>query len=292
MKIKNWLGPLLLSLSASIWGGMFVVVKIVVVHVPPVELVWLRYLIAIIVLILISLIRKEKWTVNKTDLKLIFLIGLIGNTISIVTQETGTWLSSAQTGAVITSATPTFMILFAWWLLKEKLTRIKVLSVIMATSGVICIVGIHLTGHNVLLGVLSLIVAALTWALMSVLIKKLSGSYTALQVTIMSASVAIICLSPVVIADHQVLRRIDFFNPIIILCLLYLGVVSTALAFVMWNRGLHLVSAGKSGLFFLLQPIVGTLLGWLLLNEKLTWGFLVGSCLIIGSVWVAIRFET
>ncbi|MDC7952840.1 DMT family transporter [Liquorilactobacillus mali] len=291
MNSKKWLGPLLLSLSASIWGGMFVVVKVVVKYVPPVELVWLRYLVAIVILGLVSLLKREKWIINKADLGLIFLIGFIGNTISIVTQETGTWLSNAQTGAVITSATPTFMILFAWWLLKEKLTKVKILSVVMATIGVTCIVGIHLTGRHVLLGVLSLIMAALTWALMSVLIKKLSGNYSTLQVTIMSTLVAIVCLSPVMLIKHQVLEHIDFLNPVIIACLLYLGVVSTALGFLMWNQGLHLVSAGSSGLFFLLQPIVGTLLGWLFLNEALTWGFLLGSFLIISSVWIVIRFE-
>jgi drug/metabolite transporter (DMT)-like permease len=292
MKSKSLLGALLLSLSASIWGGMFVVVKVVVTYIPPVELVWLRYLIAVIVLGLFSLVKKEKWSINKQDLGLIFLIGLIGNTVSIVAQETGTWLSNAQTGAVITSATPTFMIIFAWWLLKERLTKVKILSIMMATIGVIMIVGIHVTGSHVLLGVLSLIVAALTWALMSVLIKKVSGNYSTLQVTIMSTFVAIICLSPVILANQQVLTQINFFNPTILFCLLYLGVISTALAFVMWNHGLHLVSASSSGLFFLLQPIVGTLLGWLFLNEGLTWGFLGGTILIIGSVWVAIRFES
>ncbi|MFT8393677.1 MAG: EamA family transporter [Liquorilactobacillus ghanensis] len=291
MKNKNWLGPLLLSLSASIWGGMFVVVKIVVNYIPPVELVWLRYLIAIVILSFVSWLKKEEWVINRSDLGLIFLIGLIGNTISIVTQETGTWLSNAQTGAVVTSATPTFMILFAWWLLKEKLTKVKLLSVTMATVGVFCIVGIHLNGQHVFWGVLSLIVAALTWALMSVLIKLLSGNYSTLQVTIMSTLVAIICLSPVMVINRHVFVHINFLNPIIITCLLYLGAISTALAFVMWNHGLHLVSAGNSGLFFLLQPIVGTLLGWLFLHEELTWGFLIGGFLIITSVWVAIRFE-
>lgn len=291
MKNKKWLGPLLLSLSASIWGGMFVVVKIVVQYIPPVELVWLRYLVAVVVLLLVSWLRKERWSIHKSDLGLIFLIGLIGNTISIVAQETGTWLSTAQTGAVITSATPTFMILFAWWLLREKLTKVKIISVVMATVGVICIVGIHLTGRHVLLGVLSLVLAALTWALMSVLIKKLAGNYSTLQVTIMSTLVAIGCLSPVMVVNRQVLLGIDFLNPVVIACLGYLGIVSTALAFVMWNQGLKLVSAGSSGIFFLLQPIVGTLLGWLFLNEGLTWGFLLGTILIIGSVWVAIRFD-
>jgi len=290
MNSKKILGSILLSLSACIWGGMFVVVKIIVEEIHPVQLVWLRYLVAIVALSIFSLIKREKWHLNWSDLKLIFWIGIIGNTISIVAQETGTWLSSAQTGAVITAATPTFMVIFAWMILKEKLTKVKVISVVMATIGVVMIVGIHLTGNNILLGVLSLIVAALTWALMSVLIKKIK-TYSSLQTTIMSTAIGIIALTPFVLTDTKSLLAINFFEPKVILCLLYLGVVSTAAAFVMWNKGLTMVNASSSGLFFLLQPIVGTFLGWLFLGESITMGFVVGTIMILGSVWVSIKFE-
>jgi drug/metabolite transporter (DMT)-like permease len=290
MNSNKFLGSILLSLSACIWGGMFVVVKIIVGEIHPLELVWLRYLVAIIFLIGFSLFQKEQWHLNWHDLRLIVLIGIIGNTISIVTQETGTWLSSAQTGVVITSSTPTFMIIFAWLILKEKLTRVKVISVVMATIGVVMIVGVHLTGNNILLGVLSLIIAALAWALMSVLVKQVK-IYTSLQTTILSTTVAIICLTPFVLRNSATILKINFFEPKTILCLLYLGAVSTAAAFVMWNKGLTMVSASVSGLFFLLQPIVGTLLGWLLLNEGISFGFLLGTVLILGSVWVSIRFS-
>lgn len=290
MDSQKFLGTVLLSLSACIWGGMFVVVKIIVGEVGPLQLVWLRYLVATVVLVLFSIVKKEKWQLNWRDLRLVVLVGIIGNAISIVAQETGTWLSSAQTGAVITSATPTFMVIFARIILKERLTKTKVLSVMMATVGVIMIVGIHLTGNNILWGVLSLVLAALTWALMSVLI-KLIKSYSSLQITIMSTIVAIFCLTPFVMVDSTALTHINFTEPKIILGLLYLGVISTAGAFVMWNKGLTLVKTSVSGLFFLLQPIVGTLLGWLLLNEGISFGFVIGTILILSSVLISIKFE-
>ena len=291
MKQDKLLGALFLSLAASIWGGMFVVVKVVVSIIPPVELVWLRYLIAFFALLGFSIVSKTKWHIRVKDLGMIFLIGLIGNTISIVFQETGTWLSSAQTGAVITSATPTFMIIFAWIILKEKLTVVKLISVLTATVGVLLIVGVHFSGKNMKLGSLCLVIAALTWALMSVLIKKVSDQYSSLQITIMSTFVAIICLSPYVLTHLAVLQKVDFSQPKVFLSLLYLGIISTALAFVLWNKGLTLMNAGSSGLFFLFQPLVGTLLGWLFLGESISWMFLVGSLLVVSSIWISIRFS-
>lgn len=109
--MKNTLfGSIYLALAASIWGGMYVVVKVVVAVIPPLELVWLRYAVALLSLLILSLFTRQSWKVHKRDLLLIAAIGLIGNTISIVTQEIGTKLSTAQMGAIITASTPAFMV--------------------------------------------------------------------------------------------------------------------------------------------------------------------------------------
>ncbi len=90
MNHKKIIGALFLSVAASIWGGMFVVVKSVVAVIPPVELVWLRYLVAAIVLLVFMLIKHVPWHWDRRNGLLMILIGLIGNALSIVTQETGT----------------------------------------------------------------------------------------------------------------------------------------------------------------------------------------------------------
>lgn len=70
--MKNTLlGSLYLSLAASIWGGMYVVVKYVVDVVPPLELVWIRYVIAVIALLLIGIITRQSWRIEKRDILLI-----------------------------------------------------------------------------------------------------------------------------------------------------------------------------------------------------------------------------
>lgn len=103
--MKNTLlGSLYLTLASMIWGGMYVVVKIVVSVIPPLELVWMRYLVAIVALLVIGFITRQNWRIEKRYFILIVAIGLIGNTISIVAQETGTMLSTAQMGAIITSS--------------------------------------------------------------------------------------------------------------------------------------------------------------------------------------------
>lgn len=286
------LGGIFLTIAASIWGGMFVAVKLVVDLIPPIPLVWFRYLIAFIVLSVVVIYQGINLKIDKKDIFLLISIGVIGHTISIVTQEYGTMYSSAQMGSVVTSATPAFMLIFAIWLLNEKLTLRKILSVILATVGVIMIAGIDNMNFDRQLGVLFSTIAALTWALMSVMLKLIPSKYPPLLINFYAVITGIICLMPFNLSNLDELPWQEILNPIPIGAVVYLGGISTAGAFLLWNKGLLLMEAGASGLFFFFQPIVGTFLGWLILDEQITLSFWLGSILIfIGVFLVTVRNE-
>ncbi|MFT8317577.1 MAG: DMT family transporter [Sporolactobacillus sp.] len=286
---KTGIGSIYLTLAASIWGGMYVVVKVVVSVIPPIELVWMRYCVAFIALGLVSLITRQSWKIQKGDLLLVIAIGVIGNTLSIVTQEFGTMFSSAQMGAIITSSTPAFMVIFARIFLKEKLNIKKVVSVGLATLGVLLIVGNGTLDISSQLGGVFLLVAALTWAIMSVLIKCVPKSYSSLEVTSYSTLVAIVILTPFVLGHLNEINSAQLTHPVIWGGVLYLGIVSTALGFLLWNRGLQLLNASSGGLFFFFQPLMGTFLGWLLLGENLGGTFWIGALCVLGGVLLVIR---
>jgi len=71
--------------------------------------------------------------------------------------------------------------------------------------------------------------------------------------------------------------------------ILYLGIVSTAGAFYLWNKGLQMVDAATGGLYFFFQPLVGTLLGWFFLGEHVGVTFWIGALLIIGGVFLVTK---
>lgn len=288
---EKLVGALFLSLAASIWGGMYVVVKVVVDVVPPFELVWIRYFIAAITLLIIGFITKQIWAIAKKDWLLIFIVALIGNTISIVTQEMGTLLSSAQMGAIITATTPAFMVLFARFVLKETLTWKKCFSIGLATMGVAIIVGNGTIDSTQQLGGVYLLIAALTWAFMSVLIKKIPANYSQIVVTTYTSSIAVLLLTPIVLPKLSQLNMEAMTQPSIWGGLLYLGIISTACGFLLWNKGLQLMNASSGGLFFFLQPIVGTFLGWVLLGETIGWSFWIGTVLIFVGIFLVIKEE-
>jgi drug/metabolite transporter (DMT)-like permease len=75
----------------------------------------------------------------------------------------------------------------------------------------------------------------------------------------------------------------------IIFGILYLGLISTALAMYLWNKSLALLEAGLVSVLFFAQPIVGVALGAIFLDESLGWTFWVGALLIGAGLIITSR---
>lgn len=285
---QNILGAICLSLAASIWGGMYVVSKYVLDFIPPFTLVWIRYIIAFTILFtILKIVQKRNncySAVKKKDWLLLVLIGFIGYFVSISFQFIGTNLSDAHTGSLITSSTPIFTVLFAWFILKEKLTGRKIISLFLATLGVIIVIGWETNDGNYYLGSIILVGAAITWALLSILVKIASRRLSTLTITTYAILFALIFTTPTMLLELQ--TNVVCYDIMIVFCVLYLGIVSTAGAFFLWNKGMELMDASIGSLFFFFQPIVGSLLGWLLLDEVINNNFYIGGLFIIVAVFI------
>jgi drug/metabolite transporter (DMT)-like permease len=283
------LGAIYLSLAASIWGGMYVVSKYVLKFIPPFTLVWLRYAIAFVLLYLIlRLVQRRTGTCSRIDRKgwiLLGWIGFIGYFVSISCQFIGTMLSDAHTGALITAATPAFIVIFARFVLKETLTVQKVVSLLIATLGVAIVVGWNPNLGTYFWGSIILVAAAITWALLSVYVKLASYRYSSLTITTYAILFALVFTTPFMLGEIQT-NNILLNDSLIILGVLYLGIISTAGAFFLWNKGMEMMDAGIGSLFFFFQPLVGSFLGWLLLNERLDLNFFIGGALILVGVLI------
>ena len=271
--------------AASIWGGMYVVSKVVLDIIPPFSLLTLRLILGILALgIMIAL--RPKADLTRTQVWQIFLVGVVGYGISLGFQFVGTKLSTASNGSLVTSATQAFILLFAPFLLGEKTTTRRIVALIISTLGVIAVIDPRTAELSPTLfwGNMSLIAAALTWALYSVLVRKVSRS------TDMIASTAIMLAgglpSGILFGAWEIKTQgIGLITPGIIGGILFLGIISTAIAMFLWNYAFAELPAAVASLTFFAQPVVGTILGALFLGEKITPLFLFGGVLIgIGLV--------
>lgn len=289
---KKVIGLLCGLAAASIWGGMYVVSKVVLEVIPPFSLVTIRLILGALTLAIV-LLGKGFPKISGKQMLQVLGVGLVGYGISLSLQFIGTKLSTAANGSLVTSATPAFVLLFAWMILGEKITGRRLLALFLATLGVIAVIDPRSAqlDPGLFLGNLSLIGAAITWALYSVLVRRVTQSTDVLLFSLLAFLGGLPVTVP---ASAWELSRVEVgtITPGVVGGILFLGIISTALAMVLWNTAFAMVSAGLASLTFFAQPVVGTLLGWFFLGEEITPLFLFGGMLIgLGLVIASIESE-
>lgn len=278
-------GGLALTTACAIWGGLYVVSKAVMNVWPPLPLVWLRFLMSACLMVPFVMWQREK--ITRADLGWLLLSSLPAFTLSIVFQFTGTSLSSAALGSLITASSPAFIVILAPLVLGERVRRTQVIALAVACLGVGLTVGLpHTAGPQVFLGGLYLTGAGFTWALYTVLNKRLTTRLSVYTITFYNFALGAIALTPFALPAALRLPWATF-TPLLWSGLLYIGIVSTAGAMFLWNWGFARLPCAFASLFFFVQPLTGTLLGHFFLGEALTGRLLAGGLLILAGVCVA-----
>ena len=273
--------------AASIWGGMYVVSKVMLDVIPPFALLMLRLILGAACLGTI-VVARGGFRATRRDWRRVLLVGVVGYGFSLGLQFTGTRLSTAATASLVTSASPVFILLFGAWLLHEPVTRRRLAALMLASLGVLAVLDPRnaILGPRVFLGNLALLGAALTWGLYSVLVKQASGYLNTLEVSFIALLGGVPIGLPLAWAEMRALG-IGEITPGVVAGVLYLGIISTALAMYLWNKSLALLDAGLVSLLFFAQPVVGVALGAWLLHEPLGLPFWLGAALIGAGLLLA-----
>ncbi len=268
--------------AASIWGSMYVVSDAVLTVIPPFTLLSLRILLALLALIPIYRRAREPLPARRVIAELL-VVGFIGLGISLGAQFVGTDLSTAVNGALVTSASPAFVVLFAALLLKEKLNLRRALALALASAGVLVILDPSAANFQqaTFAGDVFLALAALTWGLYSVLVRLVSLRHRlhALTITVIGLLGGLALSLPASILELSS-KPTGSLDAGILLGVIYLGFVSTALALLLWNRAFSLIPATMASLCFFAQPLAGAALAAIFLGQTLTLRLGIGGALI------------
>lgn len=277
-------------IAAAIWGGMYVVSKVVLEVIPPFALLSLRLLLGAAALGAWLAIRRTFPRLRRNQWLQLLVVGVLGYGISLGFQFSGTKLSTAANGSVITAATPAFVYLFAWLLLRERVSGRRLLALLLSTLGVLLVVDPRQAqlDADLLLGNLFLVGAAVTWALYSVLVRRATKEIDTLSFTFVALLGGLLIAIPAGLVELRT-ESVGIIDVGIFLGVLYLGIVSTAVAAYLWNKAFEWLEAGTASLTFFAQPLVGAGLGAMLLGDRLTPLFLAGAFLILLCLWLAAR---
>ena len=279
MSAKQWL--MLIALSI-LWGGSFFFVEVALEDLPTFTIVALRVGIAALVLWSVVLVTKLPIP-TKANIWFAFLVmALLNNAIPFSLITWGQTHISSGLASILNAAAPFFTVIIAGLFLPdEKIKGLKIAGVVVGFIGVAIMIGLpNARDDDYLLGQLAVLLGGVSYALAVTYGRR----FKALGV------------QPVVLASSQALFAFFIMMPIAlstdgtpnlamvswssVASILGLGILSTALAYILYFKILDTAGAVNAILVTLLIPVSGVLLGVLILQETLALVHLVGMGLI------------
>lgn len=282
--------PLVYPLSAAaLWGGMYVASKYAFGAIPPLTLLAFRLWLGGALLWLVLGRRLRGRAVEEARRPAYFAVGLL-LLLALAAQFVGTDLASASAGALVTTTTPAFVVLFAWAYLRESLSWQALLGFLLAMVGA-AVAGVG-AGPGVdggsWAGTGLLLLSSAAFAGYTVYGAPLVRQRSSLLV--LAYAVAWAALLALPLAALEV--RTEPLGPLtlgVVTAALYVAVFSTAVAWYLWYRGVEEMKAGVSAAAFFAQPVVGGLLAWGLLGERIEAAWLAGGLLVVTGISVVAR---
>ena len=282
--------------AAALWGGMYVVSAGTFDRIPPLTLGLLRLVVGIAVL---GIAFRGRFGFRRVLLPRVVAAGAIV-ALTLALQFVGTSLTGGAEGALLTTTTPAFVLLFGVALERQRVGRWAWVGVLVALAGVAVIASRNasfagLGGERQVAGLPAglvgdglLVASAASWALFSSVGRPLVGEVGAFRAILQASCVASLLLLPFLPVELSE-RSLPPLDPAAVGAVLYLGIGATALAWSLWYRGYAAASATRSAAAFFAQPVVGAALGVALLHEVLGPAFLGGAALVGAGVAIIVR---
>ena len=272
----------LLFFTFFLWGSIYVSGKVISDELPAPLLACLRCCVAVVALLWMN--RKcFSIKVDPRDWEDFFVVGIMGYFLTIFCIQLGIALTGASMASLINALTPVSVTILAALLLKEAITPVKVVCLILALSGA-AVITQGAGDQREFVGIAVVLTSVICWSFASVFMRRLTAKYPAVLVTTYSMIISLLFHIPVGI--YSAATQPFEINGKVVLVLLYLGFIGSALAQYTWVKCLSVLPASTCSLFYPLQPVFSALLGAVILGETFSPSFFVGLALI--SVDVAL----
>ena len=276
------------------WGVSFIATKIALDELVPLTIIFLRLILAVIFLTAIAVYTKRDFSVNLKNHGGILILALVA-VFHLWIQVTGMqYTTAAKTGWIIGTA-PVFMALVGLIAFKESLTILKTTGILIAFFGLILLIShgdlssIDLISNK---GDFLILASAFTWAVYSAVNKKISLAYPPMMTILFLFLMMAIIISPFTINDAAV-QSVIHLSAVSWVSILFLGILCSGAAYVMWASALKEMESAKVGAFLYFEPFVTVIASWIILNEKITLlMILAGIIITLGVVLVNVNLKT
>lgn len=286
-KSKHFLGHMLALFTAIVWGTSFISTKQLLTGFTPFEILFLRFAIGYVALWVIYP-RPLKIIDFKTEF-LIFLAGFSGVTVYFLAENYALTYTYASNVSLLVSVAPLLTGLLAHFVLKDRLKKNFIIGFFVAIIGIALI---SFSGTTVLKlnpkGDVLAVGAALLWAVYSVAIQKVGGKkINTLALTRRIFFYGLLTMIPCAFFLDFKIEKATILLPANLLNLLYLGVISSAICYITWNKAMEILGAVVSSTYIYVIPVITVIFSFFILKEKITIYMILGIILILGGLYLS-----
>ena len=281
---------------AIIFGFSFMFSKIALDYTVPLQLIGLRFLVAAIIFETLRLCKVVKIKIDTKDLKILLPIALFQPVLYFLGETYGINFSSSSMAGIVISLIPVVTAILSYFLLKEVLTKIQILFLVLSLVGIILIGFMTLLGFkmDMMLGLLFLFFAVISASFYSVLSRKVTGQFSLVKITYVMMILGAIVFNTIGFIDSRFADYAyfaPFLNGQFIISILFLGAISSVVAYFLMYYTLSKMPATQFSLFANLVTVISIIAGAVFLKEQIFTYQIIGSVLIIVGVWGVNYFQ-
>ena len=271
-----------------IWGTTFISTKFLLLNgLSPESIFLYRFVLAYIGIRFFG--KSRLFANNRKDEFIFLLIGITGGSLYFLAENFALKITQATNVAFIVCAAPLLTAgLSHIYLKNEKTDRRLIQGSVLALLGVALVVfnGKFILQLNPLGDLLSLL-AALSWAFYTILLKQVSHRYSMVFITRKVFFYGILTILPAFIFHPLTTDTSLLFRPIVYLNLLFLGIAASLLCYFFWNIAIKHLGAIQTTNYVYIVPIITLIASSLFLDETITVFAVTGMLMILaGVVWV------
>ena len=276
---------LALSVPILAWGLSFPSIKAALTEFPPMTLAFGRFVLAALVLTLVSLLLKQKMTIAPRDRWSLSFSVITGITLYFLCENHGVKLIPASAASLIIAGIPILSLVAERFVHRRKLGMVGTGAALVSLIGAALLVGFP--GESAAVGnpwgYVLMFGAALAWVVYLFTMKPLQERYPNLAVTTWLMVLGAGSLAPFALAEVA-----DWRWPSLVGWghLAFQGLICSAGAFFLYNLALEKLGMRTASLAVNLIPVVTTVASYFLLGEVLAPWQWVGGALVLGAVVV------
>ncbi len=289
MTSKNNLAYLLLVLTTLFWSGNFIVGKAASIYeIPPFSLNFFRWFFACLILMpftIKELVKKKDYIF--ANIGFFIILGITSITIFNSIVYYSLYYTQVISGVLMISTIPVMIIFISSLLKIEKTNIFQILGVILSLIGVLFIItkadlGL-LKNLDFNKGDLTMVIAMLSWATYSALLKKKKYQLTQISLLQVVITFGLLFLVPIYFIEMNMGYLIKLEKPFY-LTLTYVVLFPGLAAFFFWIKGIAIIGANRAGIFLHLMPIFGALMAMIIFGEKFMFYHFLGAIFILSGI--------